>query len=41
MDSKMFKAEKNPTMPNGNSMNTEYGLVLKFPSPVMFAIVVG
>jgi len=42
MDRKMFKAEKNSTMPNGNSINIgEYSLVLKFPSSVMFAIVVG
>jgi len=41
MDRKMFKAEKSSTMPNGNSMKTGFSLVVKFPSPVMFAIVVG
>ena len=41
MDRKRFKAEKNSAMPTGKSMNTEFNLFVKFPSPVMFAIVVG
>jgi len=36
----MFKAKKSLTVPTGNSMNPVSSLLVKFPSPVMFTIVV-
>ena len=38
MDRKMFKAEKNFRMPAGDALSAWFSLLVKFPSPVMFAI---
>jgi hypothetical protein len=35
----MFKAEKNSIMPAGGALSTWLSLLVKFPSPVMFAMV--
>ena len=39
MDRKMFNAEKNAITPTGGKLSTWLSLLVKFPSPVMFAIV--
>ena len=42
MERKMYKAVKNSTaMLAGNALNTWCSLLVKFPSPVTFAIVLG
>jgi len=43
MERKMFKAEKNsiPTIPTDDVLCAWFSLLVKFPSPVMFAIVFG
>jgi len=39
IDRKKFKADKNSSIPVGDELSAWFSLLLKFPSPVMFAIV--
>ena len=41
MDIKMFRAEINAIVPSGDTNTIWFSLLVKFPSPVMFAIVLG
>ena len=41
MERKMFKAEKNSFMPAGDALSVWFSLLVYFPSPVKFAIVLG
>ena len=40
IDRKMFKAENNSSTPAGDARATRPSLLDKFPSPVMFAMIV-
>ena len=41
MDIKMFRAEINTIVPSGDTKTVWFSLLVKFPSPVVFAIVLG